>query len=159
MLHHADASAAGNIQATKAGAAFVLYAIVRFYYSVCMRFFCFIGVVEDITMQRVEGLKQRINFDEDIKALYVWFGISNVIIILFILLVAMGFSLLEGKSYLLSIYFAIETMTTVGYGDVVPENTGGYKPNFKFRKTKIRNPSLRRWRTDGFPREVCRAMS
>ena len=71
---------------------------------------------DEITLERVQGLKKSISSKHDVRALHAWLWISISMIFIFILLMALGISLVEGWSYLLAIYFVVETMTTVGWG-------------------------------------------
>ncbi len=50
---------------------------------------------------------------------------ASVTIVLMIALGGVGFRMLEGWTWLESFYIAIETVTTVGYGDLPPKSTGG----------------------------------
>ncbi|MBV9958436.1 MAG: two pore domain potassium channel family protein, partial [Acidobacteria bacterium] len=63
---------------------------------------------------REKGQKQRRRFTYLLLA-----------IIVMILLGALGFRLIEGWSFANSLYVAVQTVTTVGYGDVVPESRSG----------------------------------
>jgi voltage-gated potassium channel len=55
------------------------------------------------------------------KRIVVLMGLATLII----LVGAALFAITQHDSYLLSLYWAITTATTVGYGDVLPHNTGG----------------------------------
>jgi voltage-gated potassium channel len=48
-----------------------------------------------------------------------------LVIVVVILLGALGFHFIEGWSFANSLYVAVQTVTTVGYGDVAPESRGG----------------------------------
>ena len=51
----------------------------------------------------------------------------------------MGFVYLEGLTILNAIYLTITTITTVGYGDIIPKNTSGriFATVFELRKKGV----------------------
>eukprot|EP01084_Bolivina_argentea_P317357 550226_1 len=74
--------------------------------------------------KRTSGLKQAIFSRGHIVALICY--------LLFLLISSIIFSVIEDISFIDAIYFIIVTQTTVGYGDIIPQTTGGEIFNFFF---------------------------
>lgn len=85
-------------------------------------------VVQGLRVLRVLRLLRLFRVARYTRKLFTPTGIRYVAVLalLVLLIGAEAFHSAEGQSYSISLYWALTTMTTVGYGDVTPHTTAGH---------------------------------